>query len=1077
MLGRLLSYNYKIKSRTIPLVLVMMLTLLFILFSGCSENKIYPEAEQGVIDLTHCNFEKQDSVQLEGQWEFYWKQLLEPADFSSQHSLAPPSYMFIPGFWNKHEIDGKKLPKKGYATYRLLVRLPKENPRLALKLLDIRSAYRLWINGKFREEVGKVGTDMENTVPYHNERIIDIPDTAEEIEIILQVASFHHRLSGVADQIALGSKQSLLRKQKIVCGLIMFVVGSLFIMGIYHIVLFVLRPVDFSVLYFSFICLIFSLWQTAMNPEQRFLATLFPSLTWERLYQIDYLSFCLVAPAFIMFFHSLFPRESLRYVLRGFQVTALVFILLIIITPGHISIYTVPFYQVVALFAVLYMTYILARAAKQKRDGSYFLLSGYIILVLIVINDILYDNRLVHTGFLSPWAIFMLIISHSFVISSRFSKAFIVVENLSRELEEKNISLSKLDRLKDDFLAKTSHELRTPLNGIIGIAESLLNGIGGKISEATASNLTMIKSSGKRLANLVNDILDFSKLKNRDIRLQLKPTDVYSLVDMVLWISRQLVGVKNLELINDIPKDSPPVLVDEDRMQQILFNLIGNAIKFSDQGEVRVSAVPEESFLEVSVSDTGIGIPHDRIKDIFKSFEQVDVYDTSAFGGTGLGLSITKRLVELHGGTIRVESETGRGSTFYFTMPVSHEKPESDILAEDSGMEDNILSDIQYPQTLTHDSQFKAGESYQVLIVDDDPVNLQVVANNLLLEGISFQTASDGIDALERIEAGEKPHVILLDIMMPKITGYEVCRLLRKKWSSSELPIIMLTAKNRVAGLVEAYKSGANDYISKPFSRDELISRVKCQLDLRDTYQTILENQRLEREIYQHKQEKENAQIQAEKEKLEKLRYQLNPHFLFNALASIRGALIKDKDAAYNMISHLSEFSRLSLSRGNMDTITIAEELEIVRHYLSMEQLRFGDFLSVSVDVEPEPEELFIPALLIHPLVENAIKFGSRTSPDSLDITISIKMEQPGMISIRVSNSGKWVEPGTTKSKYSTRTGIKNIKQRLKKYYSGEYRFNTHQEDSRVEIIIVIPRSINSPDSGALQEQEKEPSA
>lgn len=1056
-------------------ILILMLVLLFILFSACSENKMYPEAEQGVIDLTQCNFEKQGSIQLEGQWEFYWKQLLEPTDFSSQHPPAPRSYMFIPGFWNKHEINGKKLPKKGYATYRLLVRLPKENPHLALKLLDIRSAYKLWINGNFREEVGKVGTDMESTVPYHNNRIIDLSDSAEELEIVLQVASFHHRLSGVADQITLGSKDHLLRKQKIISGLIMFVVGSLFIMGIYHIVLFVLRPMDYSVLYFSFICLIFSLWQTAMNPEHRFLAIMFPSLTWERFYQIDYLSFCLVAPAFIMFFHSLFPRESLKYVLRGFQVTALVFALVIIITPGHISIYTVPFYQIVALLAVLYMTYILARAARQKRDGSYFLLSGYIILSLIVINDILYDNRLVHTGFLTPWAIFVLIISHSFVISSRFSRAFIAVEKLSIELEEKNISLSRLDRLKDDFLAKTSHELRTPLNGIIGIAESLINGIGGKISEATASNLMMIKSSGKRLANLVNDILDFSRLKNRDIQLQLKPTDLYSLVDMVLGISKQLVRDKNLELINDVPKNSPPVYCDDDRMQQILFNLIGNAIKFTDQGEVRISAVSRDSFLEISVSDTGRGIPDDRIEDIFQSFEQVEASDTSAFGGTGLGLSITRRLVELHGGSIHVKSKVGKGSTFYFTIPVSDQKPDPRTYTEnDTDTKDDIMEIISYSLTETFNSQPVSEYLYQVLIVDDDPVNIQVVANNLMLEGISFNTTSDGIDALERIESGEKPQIILLDIMMPRITGYEVCRRIRKTWSPSELPVIMLTAKNRVAGLAEAYKAGANDYISKPFSREELISRVKSHLDLKDAYQAILDNQRLEKEIFQVKQDKEKALVQAEKEKLEKLRYQLNPHFLFNALASIRGALMKNKKAAYNMISHLSEFSRLSLSRGNLDTITIAEELEVVRHYLAMEQMRFGDFLSVSIDVDPKAEELLIPALLIHPLVENGVKFGSRTSPDSLDVIISIRKLQTDMISIRISNSGTWIEPGTTESKYSTGTGIKNIKQRLKKYYPGRFRFDTHHDDSRVEVIVTIPCSINTLDRGILPEQEKE---
>ncbi len=1042
----------------LPCIFFILLNLLF--FNGCKVPQNQSQAVEGSIDLTNWNVEKQVSIELKGRWEFYWKQLLEPTDFLPTTSPVPLTYMSLPGFWSQQKIAGKNLPKHGFATYRLLIRLPEEIPPLALKLLDVRSAYKLWINGEFKTEVGKVGVDRNKTVPCHNIRFIDIPHTAKTIEVILQVAGFHHRLNGVADQIILGSKHELLRKQKITSGLILFVVGSLFIMGMYHFVLFVLRPGDFSTIYFGIICLVFGIWETAMNPEERFMAVLFPTITWERLYQIDYLSFCLSVPAFIMFFHSLFPRESSPIVLKGFQVTALAFIVMVIMTPGHISIYTVPFYQLITLISVLYMVYLLARAARKKRDGSYFLLSGFSIFVLVVINDILYDNRIIHTGFLTPWAIFILIISHSFVISMRFSKAFAAVEKLSQELESKNIALSRLDKLKDEFLAKTSHELKTPLNGIIGIVESLLNGIGGKISQVTASNLTMIKSSEKRLANLVNDILDFSRLKNRDIRLQLKSTDVYSLVDMVLGVSRQLVGDKNLELINNVPKNSPPVSGDEDRMQQILFNLIGNAIKFTDQGKIRISAVPKDSFLEISVSDTGMGIPQNKIRDIFQSFEQVDAVDTSVFGGTGLGLSITKRLVELHGGGIHVESEIGKGSTFYFTIPVSHKQPGPDSLPENSDTGDRSLNNMEYTQTETHDAQPTVGDSYEVLVVDDDPINLQVVTNHLLLEGISFHTASDGMEAMTRIESGEKPYIILLDIMMPKITGYEVCRRLRDTWSASELPIIMLTARNRAADLVEAYNAGANDYISKPFSRDELISRVKCHLDLKDAYDTALEKQRLEREISQHKQEKENAWVQAEKEKLEKLRYQLNPHFLFNALASIRGAVMRDKEAAHEMISHLSEFSRLSLSRGSMHTMTVAKDLEVIQHYLSMEQMRFGDYLTVSIDIEPETEEVRIPALVIQPLVENAIKFGSRTSPDSLEVTISVKTQSPDMIRLEISNSGSWVEPGTTDRRYSTGTGIKNLKERLKKYYSDKYRFDTHVEGSRVEVIIVIPCSI-----------------
>ncbi len=847
--------------KTLPLLPCLFLLLLSLLFlNGCGVRQDLPQAFEGVIDLTRWNFEKQGRIHLDGQWEFYWNRLLEPTDFSPHHPSVPSAYMFLPGFWNLQKIDGKKLPRHGFATYRLFIRLPEGRSALALKLLDIHSAYRLWINGELKAEVGKVGTDRSNTVPYHNIRIIDIPHTAGELEVVLQVAGFHHYMSGVADRIALGRKHSLLRNQKITSGLILFVVGSLFIMGVYHLVLFVLRPGDFSPLYFGITCLIFSLWQMTMNPEERFLAILFPSLTWVMVYKIGFLLFILSIPAMLLFFQSLFPQESSRNVVRIFKINALVFFMGVILPPGHLFFYTVPVYELVTMMSIVYVIYVLVRAVRQKRDGAYFLLSGFAVLLLIVINDFLYDYRIIHTGYFIPWAIFILIISQSFVISLRFSKAFISVEKLSQELEEKNIALSRLDRLKDEFLAKTSHELRTPLNGIIGIAESLVGGIGGKISQATASNLSMIVSSGRRLANLVNDILDFSRLKNKDIALHTRPIHMNALVDMVLAVSRPLAAGKQVELINAVPEDSPPVLGDEDRLQQVMFNLIGNAVKFTDQGEIRVSAVLRDSFLETGVSDTGMGIPRDKIKDIFQSFEQVDASDARAFGGTGLGLSITRQLVELHGGHITVESEQGKGSSFRFTIPLRNGGAGTDFLPKDSVAVNtpvffplpDAVPELPEPVLPDRDTHFR-GQA-RVLAVDDDPVNLRVVTNHLAFMNISVSTCTSGMAALEKIETGEIPDLVLLDIMMPQMTGHEVCRKLRTSFSSSELPIIMLTAKNLVTDLVHGFESGANDYLVKPFTKDELIARVRIHLKLRQAFHTLRENLSLKNELQERKQ-------------------------------------------------------------------------------------------------------------------------------------------------------------------------------------------------------------------------------
>ena len=219
------------------------------------------------------------------------------------------------------------------------------------------------------------------------------------------------------------------------------------------------------------------------------------------------------------------------------------------------------------------------------------------------------------------------------------------------------------------FLANTSHELRTPLNGIIGIAESIIDGAAGAVTNQMRNNLSMIVTSGRRLANLVDDILDFSQLKEQSLTLHKRAVDIYSLTDVVLTVMHPLTAGK-IELINDIDDEVQPIDGDEDRVQQILYNLIGNAIKFTKSGSVKVGCEVDGEWLRVSIADTGIGIAEDQKKSIFKSFEQGDGDTAGIYGGTGLGLAVTQQLVELHGGHITVESTLGEGSIFSFTLPL-----------------------------------------------------------------------------------------------------------------------------------------------------------------------------------------------------------------------------------------------------------------------------------------------------------------------------------------------------------------------------------------------------------------------
>lgn len=412
-------------------------------------------------------------------------------------------------------------------------------------------------------------------------------------------------------------------------------------------------------------------------------------------------------------------------------------------------------------------------------------------------------------------------------------------------------ALLRADALKDEFLANTSHELRTPLNGIIGIGQSMLDGATGPLGDEQRRNLGMVVASGRRLTNLVNDLLDFSKLRHEKIELNCGPTDLHALADLVLTVSQALVGKRPLRVFNRIPMDVPLAEADENRVQQILFNLIGNALKFTPAGTVEVFAQAHGAWLEVTVADTGVGIAPGQLDRIFESFSQGDGAANREQGGTGLGLAITRQLLELHGGSIRVESQPGVGSRFTFTLPLSRttramvapadrpDQPISQVLA------DVRLADVKRLSA----APATGGTGYRILVVDDEPVNVQALVNYLSLANYTVAIATNGQEALDYLASGEPCDLVLLDVMMPRISGFEVCERIRERHSPAELPVILLTAKNRVSDLVNGFSAGANDYLTKPFASDELLARVNVHLELAkisDSYARFVPRQFLE---------------------------------------------------------------------------------------------------------------------------------------------------------------------------------------------------------------------------------------
>jgi signal transduction histidine kinase len=435
-------------------------------------------------------------------------------------------------------------------------------------------------------------------------------------------------------------------------------------------------------------------------------------------------------------------------------------------------------------------------------------------------------------------------------------------ERALRDQETVNVELKRLDKLKDEFLANTSHELRTPLNGIIGLADLLEDE--PQFDERAKANLRMIAASGRRLASLVNDLLDFAKLKERELLLQRRVTSVATVVEAVVGLTRPLVGRKPVALATRVPDDLPALYCDPNRFQQILLNLVGNALKFTEAGSVTLEASADERWVRVDVVDTGIGIAREDLGRIFESFEQGDGSTARKYGGTGLGLAVTKQLVEAHGGAIRVESVVGRGSRFTVTLPRDHAREQQPAPLDSGDEHANVLppaatrgasasttTDRGDDRGERRDRRDRRGRDAdadraaapgedvvapgptappRVLVVDDEAVNREVLRQVLEPRGFAVDLAEDGVEAVERLSSSPLPDLVLLDVMMPRKGGYEVLDDVRRAHDKETLPVLLLTAKNRERDLAEGFRRGANDYVTKPFSRVELEARVQHHL-------------------------------------------------------------------------------------------------------------------------------------------------------------------------------------------------------------------------------------------------------
>jgi len=549
-----------------------------------------------------------------------------------------------------------------------------------------------------------------------------------------------------------------------------------------------------------------------------------------------------LVPAIIgstMMFALLFTHRFLR--LREFHRRASQVVRLLTVYAGIAALTTalLPYRIAIALnmlsaltlpLAVIPSGFICMR--KGFRPAGYFL-AAWFMLVIAIAYRVLLNTGVVSPGILSEYSIQIASAAEVLLLSMALGQRMNFAEKerlrLQREALEQeqklNQRLREIDSLKDEFLASTSHELRTPLHGITGLVQSVLNGVTGPVTDKTREHLELVVASGRRLNSLIHDILDFSHLRHGEIQLRLQSIPLQTILENVAILSRPMLKA-GVHLQVDCPANLA-VEADHDRLEQILFNLLGNAVKFTAQGRITVSARQEGENILIAVEDTGCGIAAEKQERIFESFTQADSTIATQFGGTGLGLAIVRKLLELHQTRIELHSEVDKGSVFSFVLPQARAQPP--IASMVLPLENSAAPD---PAKSARPQQPSGGPV--ALVVDDDPTNRLILTDFLSLDNWSVVSVDNGQEALHCLEES-LPDLVLLDIMMPGLSGYEVCRKIRAMHSPTELPVIMLTARSQLEDLLEGFETGANDYLRKPFDARELRARVRTMLAIKNS--------------------------------------------------------------------------------------------------------------------------------------------------------------------------------------------------------------------------------------------------
>ncbi|KOA20678.1 aerobic respiration control sensor protein ArcB [Clostridium homopropionicum DSM 5847] len=1024
----------KILRKFLKVIIIILITLFIgIIFFVYSPKTNNPIAKNGVLDLTSWDFYTNGDLSLKGEWEIYWGQLLTPKDFEETSKNKPnlTGYIKVPSKW-KVDSEGDIFPKQGFATYRLVIKMNHVKDIFGIKTKNIRMSNKIYADNLLIGESGNPSSDSKYYKSGNTPYTAFFNVQGNEVDLIIQVANYVYPDSGIIQDIYFGLQKDIFFLTNMSSA--MDISGALIALffAVYHLGIYYTRMKDVSFLYFGIYLLTVSI--LVFFSGEKILMQLFPNLSFEVAYKIQSSSAVLGLLPILLFLKalevSLVPKNLLsivKYISIAYQT-------IIIILPYSIVSYMNNIFWILNGFILLLIYYRVTKAYVKNefgqlgKNGFRLLLAAIICIIIVTINIILYSNGYVKSSLIQNISYFGLIMFIAILLAYRYSVAYLKMEAMSEKL-------INIDKLKDEFIAKTSHEIKTPLHGIINISESLLEEKSLNSKDEENKNINLIKNMALSLSNLVNDLLDITRIKNNELKLELTSVDIKVCTEVVFEVFNFIIKGKNIRFINDL---SPDILVvaDENRIRQVLYNLISNAIKHTHNGTIRIKSKIDGDMVLISVEDTGSGIPKDKHEIIFDAYEKGEEIFDSDHSSLGLGLYISRQLIQRMGGKLFLEwSEVGIGSKFTFSLPClmkeSNSKISDKIILKEAS--NNLLNGEKDRLEIIR------GNRYTILVVDDEISNIHVMLNIFLREGYDILSAFSGEEALTKINSS-RIDLVILDVMMPGMSGIDVCRKIREEYSLIDLPILISTVRSSPKDILLGFEAGANDFISKPFDSKIMQSRVKTLIMMKKSFEDALKN--------------EMAFLQA----------QIKPHFLYNVISTIISLCYTDSESAAKLLSDFSKYLRLTFNIDNTTMlVSLEKEIELTKVYVEIEKVRFGDRIQIEYHIDSKLLSSNIPPLTIQPLVENAIRHGICKKEAGGTVFLSVVQERD-KIRIRVKDTGVGISEEKiimlkNNKKKKSGVGFSNIQKRILKYNEASINIESIENQGTI-VEILLPMSI-----------------